>query len=166
MIYEVEAEGQTHMINVRRSPDGGWLLQVGDGPEEHILGERVDVAEWVFDFGGRRRSIGCHVDGNYAQVQISGYAMQVGLSDPRDKPLSGGSADSEGQVLTPMPGVIVRIGVAVGDVVTAGQVLLVVEAMKMENEHKCPIDGVVEGVHVAVGQAVESNTLLVSVVPE
>jgi biotin carboxyl carrier protein len=74
--------------------------------------------------------------------------------------------DTEGEISTPMPGIIVRISIEPGDVVAAGQVLLVVEAMKMENEYKCPIDGVVRAVHVAVGQAVEAHTLLVTVEPE
>ena len=165
MIYEVEAEGRTHTVNVRTHPQGGWLIQVDDGPEEHIQGGKVDAAEWMFDFGGRRRSIGCHVGGDHGQVQVAGYAVAVGITDPRDNALGLGGAGGEGAVSTPMPGVVVRIVVSEGDSVAAGDVLLVVEAMKMENEYKSPIDGTVAAVHVVQGQALEANTLLVTVKP-
>ncbi|HHO51784.1 MAG TPA: hypothetical protein ENK18_13135 [Deltaproteobacteria bacterium] len=62
-----------------------------------------------------------------------------------------------------MPGAVVRVLVAAGAEVTAGQVLVVVEAMKMENEFKAPAAGVVEAVHVQAGSSVDAGALLVSV---
>ena len=61
-----------------------------------------------------------------------------------------------------MPGTILSVQVKAGDTVTKGQVLLILEAMKMENEIMSPRDGVIAGVHVNKGDAVDSGKLLVS----
>lgn len=66
------------------------------------------------------------------------------------------------KVNSPMPGNIIDIKVAAGDAVTNGQTLLILEAMKMENEIKAPCDGTVAGVHVAKGDTVDSGALLIS----
>lgn len=71
------------------------------------------------------------------------------------------SAGSE-QIVSPMPGNILNVNVKVGDAVKKGQVLLILEAMKMENEIMSPRDGVVAGVHVNKGESVDSGKLLVS----
>ena len=76
-----------------------------------------------------------------------------------------GSGLAEGALVAPMPGTVVRVDVAEGDAVTAGQVLVVLEAMKMEHAVRAPLDGVVEQVAVAAGQQVESETLLAVVAP-
>jgi pyruvate carboxylase subunit B len=60
-----------------------------------------------------------------------------------------------------MPGLIVQLRVQVGDMVSAGTGLVVMEAMKMENELRAPAAGKVRAVHVAVGAAVEKGALLV-----
>ena len=165
MNYRVVVDGVEHDVSVRRTASG-WDVQVGDGPVESISGERVGNAEWVLDLGGRRRSIGGFVDGDRATVQVGGFAIDAEVVDPRDFALAGGSGASEGRVSTPMPGVIARVLVSEGASVSAGQVLLVVEAMKMENEYKSPIDGVVSEVLVEAGQAVDSGAVLLVVEPE
>lgn len=65
-------------------------------------------------------------------------------------------------ICAPMPGTIVNIVVSAGAAVKSGDVLLVLEAMKMENEIMAPRDGVVAGVHVNKGDSVDSGKLLVS----
>ena len=59
-----------------------------------------------------------------------------------------------------MPGTILSVNVAVGDAVKRGQVLMVLEAMKMENEIMCPCDGKIASVNTSKGASVESGTLL------
>ncbi len=66
-------------------------------------------------------------------------------------------------VMAPMPGRIVKIEVQEGEEVAVGQGLIVVEAMKMENEFKALKKGVVQKIHVQVGQAVEAKTLLMEI---
>ena len=64
------------------------------------------------------------------------------------------------QITSPMPGTILAVNVTVGQSVKKGDVLMVLEAMKMENEIMCPRDGVVSSVQAAKGASVESGTLL------
>ena len=73
-------------------------------------------------------------------------------------PAAGGE-----KVTSPMPGTILSVNVAAGDAVKRGQVLMILEAMKMENEIMCPCDGTVTSVSVTKGTAVESGTLLCTI---
>jgi len=75
----------------------------------------------------------------------------------KGQPAAGG-----GTVRAPMPGLVVRIEVAEGQQVDAGAGLVVVEAMKMENELRAPRPSVVAAVHVGVGQTVEKGAPLVT----
>ena len=70
-----------------------------------------------------------------------------------------GSAGSV-KVSSPMPGKIVSVKAAVGQAVKKGDVLLILEAMKMENEIVCPQDGTIASINVSAGQTVESGNLL------
>ena len=74
-------------------------------------------------------------------------------------PVAAAPAGGE-QITSPMPGNILSVNVAAGDTVKKGQVLMILEAMKLENEIMCPCDGKVVSVSVAKGAAVESGTLL------
>lgn len=83
------------------------------------------------------------------------------ISKPAPQKPSGGAAGSV-KVLAPMPGNIMSVNVNQGDKVKKGQVLCILEAMKMENEIMAPRDGVVSSVNVAKGASVNSGDLLVS----
>ena len=76
-------------------------------------------------------------------------------------PAAPAAASTEGeQVTSPMPGTILAVNVAVGDTVKRGQVLMILEAMKMENEIMCPRDGKIASVNTSKDSSVESGTLL------
>ena len=79
-------------------------------------------------------------------------------------PTTPAASESSGSITisSPMPGNILSVNVKVGDVVKKGQVLLVLEAMKMENEIMAPSDGTVSRVNVATGATVDSGALLCS----
>ena len=81
------------------------------------------------------------------------------------KPSSLGG-DNAGGLFTQMPGKVVKIMASVGEKVKKGQTLLILEAMKMENEIKSGIDGVVKAVHVKAGDALEKNVLMMEVEAE
>ncbi len=78
------------------------------------------------------------------------------------KPSGLGGADA-GELLTKMPGKIVKINVEEGQTVKKGETLIILEAMKMENEIKSGIDGVVKAIHVKEGDALEENVLMLEV---
>lgn len=74
---------------------------------------------------------------------------------------SGLSQNAAGDLVTQMPGKVVKIAVKVGDQVKEGETLLILEAMKMENEIKASVAGTVKAVHVKEGQALEQGVLMI-----
>ena len=78
------------------------------------------------------------------------------------KPSSAGAGD-EGGLFTQMPGKIVKIMAVIGQKVEKGETLIILEAMKMENEIKCSFTGVVKAIHVKAGDALESGILMMEV---
>ncbi len=97
---------------------------------------------------------------------IDGWRFEVDALDERARAirdLGAAVAGTQGPapVVAPMPGLIVRLHVNVGDSVTAGQPIVVMEAMKMENELRAPAAGVVKAVFAQPGKAVEKGTVLV-----
>lgn len=98
-------------------------------------------------------------------VWLDGRRLEATVIDERTRSLAAmtgaGAATREKVVKAPMPGLVVKVLVTEGQAVRAGQGVVIVEAMKMENELKAPADGVVSRVHVAPGQAVERNATLV-----
>lgn len=76
---------------------------------------------------------------------------------------SGLSGGASGELLTQMPGKIVKINVKEGDTVEPGDCVLILEAMKMENEIKCSVAGTVKAIHVKEGDALESGVLMVEI---
>jgi biotin carboxyl carrier protein len=100
---------------------------------------------------------------------IDGYRFEAEALDERTRAIRDLSAASAGPVgpapvKAPMPGLIVRVNVKVGDEVQAGQGLVVMEAMKMENELRATAAGTVKSVEVTAGTAVEKGALLVSLI--
>ena len=156
--YEVELPDGARQIGVRRADEGGWWVSVDGGAERLVQGTKVGTAEWLLTQEGVTRKHAVYLDGEHVYAQHQGHAVRGTVIDPRGAALAAGSASTAGEVSTPMPGVVVRVLVAEGDSVTEGQVLLVVEAMKMENEYTAAIDGTVATVHVAAGETVEANT--------
>ena len=73
--------------------------------------------------------------------------------------------DGPGAIVTPMPGKIIQVEVAVGDRVARGQSLVVLEAMKMEHNVCAPVDSVVESIDVEVGDQVEEAKILIVLAP-
>lgn len=97
------------------------------------------------------------------EVAVNGRTLQVEVADPRDRRTARESATTQGnqQVRAPMPGKVVRVLAAVGDIVEEGRGLVVVEAMKMQNEMKSPKVGRVTEVRARPGAAVTAGEVLV-----
>ena len=108
------------------------------------------------------------------RVTVNGTAYEIELEEltgaapapaaataaPAPAPAPAAAPAGGEQVTSPMPGTILSINVAAGDTVKRGQVLMVLEAMKMENEIMCPCDGKIASVNTSKGASVEYGTLL------
>ena len=106
-----------------------------------------------------------NVNGTVYEVEleeITGATAPVAASAVAPAPAAPVSSAPAGgeQITSPMPGNILSVNISAGDTVKKGQVLMVLEAMKMENEIMSPCDGKVVSVSVSKGAAVESGTLL------
>lgn len=165
MTYDVELDGTTVRVDVSSHPDGGWWVAIDDGPRAHWSGAQLGAAEWLFREPAGEHRVGVHVLGDRAAVQLSGQGLIGTVIDPRDHALAAAGQANAGVVSTPMPGLVVRVTVVVGQEVHEGQVLIVVEAMKMENEYKSPVNGTITTLHVAAGQSVDAGAVLITVEP-
>jgi len=98
-----------------------------------------------------------------AEIEVNDKLIEFGIRDP--KRFAGGSAGAGSQgrasLTAPMPGKVVRIMLKTGDAVAAHQGILVVEAMKMQNEVQSPKDGTVSEIRVTEGQTVNAGDILV-----
>lgn len=120
------------------------------------------------------RDFVAEVDGRRFSVRLEYPAAQGGSAAPTAAPKKkkgrssggGAAADDPNAVLSPMQGTVLRVEVAAGDALTAGQEVAIVEAMKMENEVAVHRDGVVAEVVVAAGDAVDAGAALVRLEPE
>lgn len=110
---------------------------------------------------GRRHQFHCVLDGG--SVLIDGHRFDVAVTDPRSLQARAGATVAAGGAKTlkaPMPGRVVRLLAEVGDIVTEGQGLLVIEAMKMQNELRSPKAGRLSQLNVQVGDSVASGLVL------
>lgn len=116
---------------------------------------------------------------NVAEVELNGkkYVVEVEraesvamphLPTPKHAPATQAAAPaaapkaaSANSITSPLPGSIISVNVKAGDAVKAGDTLIIIEAMKMENEVMAPADGTVKAVHVSAGQAVQQGDALV-----
>jgi pyruvate carboxylase subunit B len=145
---------------------------------DRVIADGVDAPASIEEVGGtplRLVTIGSQVHrvivrqragkGTY-QLWLDGHVYDVEALDERARAIRDLSEASAGPVgpaplIAPMPGLIVRVSVAEGDEVTAGQGLVVMEAMKMENELRAQGKGRVKRVLAVPGSAVEKGTVLV-----
>ncbi|XXF79194.1 DUF2118 domain-containing protein [Myxococcaceae bacterium GXIMD 01537] len=143
--YKLTLQGQTHFIDALTLPHGAVTMLL-DG---HSYG--VEFEE----------------NGDEVGVLVRGQVTRVDVADERRLRLRAGavgfSAEGKQLISAPMPGKVVKVLVKVGDEVKQGQGLVVVEAMKMENELKSPKDGKVVELFAKEGTAVENNAKLVVV---
>lgn len=141
---ELEADGSFSFGGLRGS---AHVLEVERGTYSILIGSR-----------SYRVRVGANGAGAWA-VRLCGHEVTVGVHDPRGavKRQSGGGAEGKRKIATSMPGKVVRLLVAPGDTVTEGQGLVVVEAMKMQNEIKAPRDGKVAEVKAAEGATVAAG---------
>ncbi len=151
---EVDLTGTTPVVD--GTPVHAEMVALPGTPVRHLL---VDGRSHAFVARPSERR------GRW-EISLGGTRFQVEAVDERTRAIremtGGADAETEKTVVAPMPGLVVKVEVEVGQQVRAGQGVVVVEAMKMENELKAPADGVVARIEVQPGQTVEKGaTLLV-----
>ena len=143
----VEVDGQPHPV------------RIDDNEGSPVRTIRVaDAVHRIVVRRGDRR-------GRYV-IWVDGYRYEVDALDERTRAIQDLAAAATGPrgpapLIAPMPGLIVRVNVAAGDTVAAGAGLIVMEAMKMENELRAAAAGTVKAVHAQPGTAVEKGAILV-----
>ena len=169
MHHEVEIEGRVRKVAIDGS-GGRFAVQV-DGRTWQVDAARIDahtlslIVDSVSPEGDGRTSYDVAISpdgGSRFVVQVGARPLAVTFNGPR-RARDAGSQTGAGpqRIVAPMPGKIVRVLVRVGDSVRTRQPLVVVEAMKMENEIRAGRDGSVAGIHVEEGASVEAGALLV-----
>jgi biotin carboxyl carrier protein len=143
----VEVDGRRHDLEVRELARGEYLLISGS----HVYKCRVD----------RKRDPG-HPGETFAVV-LRGQNHDVSIIDPkrlRSAQSSGAHHSGAAEIISPMPGKIVRLLVEAGAPIEAGAGVVVVEAMKMQNEMKAPKAGVVVSINTEEGATVNAGDVL------
>ena len=161
MVYDVTVNGKSHRLELRKS-EGGWSCLL-DGQEI-----KVDAVI------ARRDVLSLLVDGHSYEVKreqtpvdlhmwVGSTRFHVELCDPRSlRSRKDGVGDEKGpkKLVAPMPGRVVRVLVAERSEVEAGQGIVVVEAMKMQNEIKSPKKGTVQKILATQGANVNAGDVL------
>jgi len=163
MRYYATIDGVRHEFEIEELAGGISRLKLGD-EEFHLDLRRVGPASFSILAEDRSFDFDVARDGPETAVASRDGVTRVTLVDPRRAmPGAEGGREVAGraEIRAMMPGRVINVMVNPGDQIIAGQGLLVVEAMKMENEIKAPKAGVVADVKVVAGQTVEKNELLV-----
>ena len=165
MKYEVLLAGKTSVVELVRQ-DNAWKITLDGNP---LDADAAEVAPNTFSV---------LLNGESHQIRIAPrpdgtLTLHTGLAeyhaeviDPRSwRGRRHGALEAEGRqhIVAPMPGKVIRLLVKQGDVVKVGQGLLVVEAMKMQNEIRSPKSGKIEKLFAIEGQAVNAGEVLLSV---
>jgi biotin carboxyl carrier protein len=164
---DITIDGITHNIDWRHiaplaaDPKG----QSGVGGRYSLIIENKS-----YEIFARRLSKPDETNGQTYEIEVAGQRFEVYIEDEREKALAGAvkSARETGNAMVraPMPGLVLGIPHAVGTSVTRGQTVIVLEAMKMENDLSSPIAGTIEEVHVSKGQTVNQGDILVVISAE
>jgi hypothetical protein len=169
MRLNAEIDGEKVALEVRR--EGGRVFGEVGGRVYELEAREVGAGEYLLVHRGRVYE--CRVGaepggGERGALRVSAGAREYGvrLTDPKHLRGAGSAGSEQGgraQVKAPMPGKVVRVLVEAGQEVEAGQGLVVVEAMKMQNELKSPKSGTVAELRAEPGSTVNAGDVLVVV---
>lgn len=169
MKLEVHIAGRKRMIQMERGsssgPAGGgaaWKFWLDGQP---VALDAAEIATGVYSIlmDGRAFEVRVQPERDALRIFVGGRELAAEVRDPRAwRGKGGAAAEATGrqQVTAPMPGKVVRVLVNEGDEVQAGQGLVVVEAMKMQNEIRSPKSGRVERLMIREGQPVNAGDAL------
>ena len=165
--YEVEMDGTSVLVQVEdlgEGPNGmgrAYRLSIGEQDPVEVIGEQLHAGNWNLLSQGRSFEAGVCYEDEAFQVDILGIRHDLTVTDPMRKALRLAGSEGSAVVRSQMPGRVVRVLVEPGQNVQKGEALMVIEAMKMENEIKAPREGSVKRVCVNVGDLLEAKALLI-----
>ena len=163
MKYVTIINNQSYEIEIDN--DGGVLVN-GEARDVDFL----NLGGSLFSVITENRSFEAVIDDDNDKIAVmmTGRLFETQVLDERAMLMMqrrGGQVSASGDVLAPMPGLIVEVTTEQGAEVSQGDTLIILESMKMQNELKSPADGVVRSIHVESGQAVDKSDLLVEIKP-
>jgi len=157
--------GNEHTV-VLDEVDGALTVVIDDGEPQSLTASAIGLpGTFTLNFDGRQQSAYVQRRAGGYEVVVGGRRFQVGPAVGGRGRGAGGSKDREGEVTAPLAGVVIEIRVAVGDTVEAGQALLVIEAMKMQNEILCPMAGKITAIRCEQAGRVEQGAIVVEYDP-
>jgi biotin carboxyl carrier protein len=164
--YSVTVAGQPRTVEVEELEGGRWLVSV-DGRTREL---EVRAGQGTLCWLDGTTVVQASIDGVLPRpiVGVRGQTIPVEIADARAAAIAGvvkERARAAGPVIVraPIPGRVARVLVKAGDAVVAGRGMVVLEAMKMENEIRAPRDGVVKTLGCSEGAAVEAGQPLVTI---
>jgi len=160
MIYDVSIEGKSHRLELTRA-DGSWTCRVeGQEIEVDAVLARPDVLS--LRIGNQAYEVKCERVGSDLHLWVGSVRFAAEVRDPRSLRGRVRAADDHGlrKLIAPMPGKVVRVLAHDGETVDSGTGILVVEAMKMQNEIKSPKKGTIQKILVREGTAVNAGDVL------
>lgn len=160
MTYDVTINGEQHRLELSRE-EGRWSCRV-DGREVEVDAVLVRPDVLSLRIGSQAYEVKCERVGSDFNLWVGSQRFTAEIRDPRSLHGRAHTEDDSGpkKLTASMPGKVVRVLASVGDQVEPGSGVLVVEAMKMQNEIKSPKKGTILKILVAVGAAVNSGDLL------
>lgn len=161
MKLQMEIDGQSRQIEIEPGSAGHWLVRMdGEPVEANACLIRPGVLSLIL--GGQSHRIVLDPDISEPILHIGSRRIPYRIDDPRSfrsRRRHGGTAGPV-TLKASMPGRVVRVLVAKGDAIAAHQAVLVIEAMKMQNELKSPRDGKIAEIRVSPGETVASGDIL------
>jgi acetyl/propionyl-CoA carboxylase alpha subunit len=160
MTYDINIDGKNYRLDLNRT-DGGWSCRIdGRDVEVDAVLARADVLS--LRIGNLAYEVKCERVAGSTYLWVGSARFAVEVHDPRSLRGRVRALDDSGpkKLTAPMPGKIVRVLVNEGSEVEAGAGVLVVEAMKMQNEIKSPKKGKIRRILVGQGAAVNAGDVL------
>jgi biotin carboxyl carrier protein len=160
MIYDVAIDGKSYRLELNRV-DGRWSCRL-DGREVEVDAVLARPNVLSLRIGNQAYEVKCERVGAETHVWVGSARFSAEVRDPRSLRGRSSTADDHGprKLTAPMPGKVVRVLVAQGAQVESGTSVLVVEAMKMQNEIKSPRRGTIEKILVSEGASVNAGDVL------
>lgn len=160
MTYDIAIDGKNYRLDLKQA-EGQWECRVDGRPVEvDAVLARPDVLS--IRIGNKAYEVKCERVGGELHLWVGSMRFAVEVCDPRSLRGRARAADDHGpkKLTAPMPGKVVRVLASQGAEVEAGAGVLVVEAMKMQNEVKSPKKGTIQRILVREGAAVNAGDVL------